>query len=64
MVYRYQDALEGELRMLYGAEDGLTAWHALCHAIGIEPLLRTCEQYEGVRARYTTLSNLMLTLMR
>jgi hypothetical protein len=45
---RYQEALEGELRMWYGAEDDLTAWHALCRAIGIDPLPRTCEQCEEV----------------
>ncbi|TGO46781.1 hypothetical protein BCON_0308g00110 [Botryotinia convoluta] len=38
----YQLALESELRMWYGAEDDLTAWHALCRAIGIEPLPNTC----------------------
>ncbi|OCK94216.1 uncharacterized protein K441DRAFT_562665, partial [Cenococcum geophilum 1.58] len=41
---RYQDALEGELRMWYGAENDLTAWHALCRAISIEPLPRSCEK--------------------
>ena len=45
---RYQDGLESELRMWYGAEDDLVAWHALCRAIGIKPLPQTCEQCEGV----------------
>lgn len=45
---RYQDALESELRMWYGAENDLTAWHALCRAIGVEPLPQTCEQCEEV----------------
>jgi uncharacterized protein YlaI len=58
---RYQDALEGELRMWYGAENDLTAWHALCRAVGIEPLPPTCEQCVEVRLRHTTLSALMLT---
>jgi hypothetical protein len=45
---RYQDALEGELRMWYGEEDDLAAWHALCHAIGVDPPPRTCDQCEQV----------------
>ena len=52
---RYQGALESELRMWYGAENDLTAWHALCRAIGVEPLPQTCEQCEEVRARCTRL---------
>jgi hypothetical protein len=47
---RYQDALQSELHMWYGAENDLTAWHALCRAIGVEPLPKTCEQCEEVRA--------------
>lgn len=39
----YQDALQGELRMWYGSEDDLTAWHALCRAIGVDPLPKTCD---------------------
>lgn len=35
---RYQDALQGELHMWYGAEDDLAAWHALCRAVGIKPV--------------------------
>lgn len=45
---RYQDALESELRKWYGAENDMTAWHALCRAIGVEPLPQTCEQCEEV----------------
>jgi hypothetical protein len=45
---KYQDALGRELRMWYGAEDDLTAWHALCRAIGVGPLPATCEQCEKV----------------
>jgi hypothetical protein len=41
---RYQDALESELHIWYGAGNDLTAWHALCRAIGVEPLPKTCEQ--------------------
>ncbi|KFZ17691.1 hypothetical protein V501_01607 [Pseudogymnoascus sp. VKM F-4519 (FW-2642)] len=43
---RYQGALENELHMWYGAESDLTAWHALCRAIGLEPLPKTCDQCE------------------
>jgi ribosomal protein S26 len=46
--YRYQDALQSELHMWYGAEKDLTAWYALCRAIGIKPLPTTCEQCEKV----------------
>ena len=45
---RYQDALESELRKWYGAENDMTAWYALCPAIGVEPLPHTCEQCEKV----------------
>jgi hypothetical protein len=45
---RYQDALQDELRLWYGEEDDLAAWHALCHAIGIEPPPQTCDQCEQV----------------
>ena len=45
---RYQDALEDELRLWYGEEDDLAAWHALCHAIGVEPPPQTCDQCEQV----------------
>ncbi|CAO2655006.1 Nn.00g117390.m01.CDS01 [Neocucurbitaria sp. VM-36] len=48
---RYQDALQSELRMWYGAEDDLAAWHALCRAIGIDPLPQRCEQCEEVVRR-------------
>ncbi|CZT11984.1 uncharacterized protein RAG0_15983 [Rhynchosporium agropyri] len=44
----YQDSLQGELHLWYGAENDLTAWHALCRPIGIEPLPKTCEQCEEV----------------
>lgn len=45
---RYQDALEKELRMWYGSENDLAAWHSLCRAIGVEPLPQTCERCEEV----------------
>ncbi|KAG9227929.1 hypothetical protein BJ875DRAFT_35716 [Amylocarpus encephaloides] len=48
---RYQDALQSELHMWYGAENDLTAWHALCRAIGVEPLPKTCEQCEEAARR-------------
>ncbi|KAK1657359.1 hypothetical protein BDP55DRAFT_567411 [Colletotrichum godetiae] len=43
---KYQNALEKEFQMWYGAEDNLAAWHALCRAIGINPLPLTSEQCE------------------
>ncbi|KZL79584.1 double-stranded rna-binding type zinc finger domain protein [Colletotrichum incanum] len=48
---RYQNALEKEFKMWYGAEDDLAAWHALCRAIGIKPLPETCEQCEKAARR-------------
>jgi hypothetical protein len=57
----YQDALESELHMWYGAEDDLTAWHSLCRAIGVEPLPRTCAACERVRGCVMKLGRLILT---
>ena len=45
----YQDALEREFEMWFGAEDDLVAWHALCRAIGIKPLPTTCGLCKKVR---------------
>ena len=45
---RYHDALGSGIRMWYGAENNLAAWQALCRAMGVEPLPRTCEQCEEV----------------
>ncbi|KAH5432425.1 hypothetical protein HBI47_093480 [Parastagonospora nodorum] len=57
---RYQGALEGELRMWYGDEDDLAAWHALCHAIGVEPLPRTCDRCEqAVRKTHVNIVDLV-----
>ncbi|XWX01174.1 hypothetical protein V2A60_009200 [Cordyceps javanica] len=47
----YQDALRRELRMWYGQEDDLTAWHALCRAVGITPLPDTCARCESAARR-------------
>ncbi len=58
---RYQDALQSELHLWYGAENDLTAWHALCRAIGIDPLPKTCEQCEEVGDRVTKFDRFMLT---
>ncbi len=58
---RYQDALQSELHMWYGAENDLITWHVLCRVIGVEPLLETCEQYEEVRDRVTKVSRFILT---
>ncbi|TEY47671.1 hypothetical protein BOTCAL_0302g00190 [Botryotinia calthae] len=48
---KYQDALNSELHMWYGVENDLTAWHALCRAIGVEPLPTTSEQCDEVVRR-------------
>lgn len=45
----YQNALAAEVDMWFGAQDDLTAWHALCRAIGIQPLPETCAQGRQVR---------------
>ena len=39
---KYQAALAGELRMWFGEENDLAAWHALCRAINVKPLPQTC----------------------
>ena len=59
--HRYQDALQSELHMWYGTENDLTAWHALCRAIGVKPLPKTCEQCEEVGDCATKFSRFMLT---
>ncbi|KAH8758844.1 hypothetical protein BGZ57DRAFT_944370 [Hyaloscypha finlandica] len=57
---RYQDAPQSELHMWYGAENDLTAWHALCRAVGIEPLPKTCEQCEeAVRRTHVNIVDLI-----
>lgn len=58
---RYQDALERELHLWFGAEDDLTAWHALCRAIGIQPLPGTCGQCEKVGDPAREFGGFMLT---
>jgi uncharacterized protein YlaI len=58
---RYQDALQSELYLWYGAENDLTAWHALCRAIGVDPLPKTCEQCEKVGDRATKFGRFILT---
>lgn len=35
---KYQDALEDEVRLWFGSKSDLASWHALCRAVGIEPL--------------------------
>lgn len=57
----YQNALEDELRLWFGKEDDLAAWHALCHAIGVEPPPQTCGQCEEVWVDYTWCGKCMLT---
>ncbi|KAF2439127.1 hypothetical protein P171DRAFT_370781 [Karstenula rhodostoma CBS 690.94] len=57
---RYQGALEDEIRLWYGEEDDLAAWHALCHAIGVEPPPRTCGQCEqAVRRTHVNIVDLI-----
>merc|ERR1712054_266843 len=57
---RYQDALEKELHLWYGAEDDLTAWHALCRAIDIDPLPKTREKCESaVRSKHVNIVDLI-----
>ncbi|KAI5460060.1 hypothetical protein BGZ63DRAFT_359760 [Mariannaea sp. PMI_226] len=57
---RYQDALENELRLWFGGEEDLTAWHALCRAVGIEPLPNTCNQCEeAVRKTHVNIIDLI-----
>ncbi|KAK7403331.1 hypothetical protein QQX98_010920 [Neonectria punicea] len=57
---RYQNALQSELHLWYAAEDDLMAWHALCRAIGIEPLPKTCEQCEqAVRRTHVNIVDLI-----
>jgi hypothetical protein len=46
--------------MWYGLENDLTAWYTLYRAIGVEPLLKTCEQCE-VGDRVTKFGRFMLT---
>lgn len=57
---RYQDALQSELHMWFGAENDLTAWHALCRAIGVVRLPKTCEKCEEVGDYTTKFSRIML----
>ncbi|EHA48119.1 hypothetical protein MGG_10764 [Pyricularia oryzae 70-15] len=57
---RYQAALECELRMWYDSGNSLAAWHALCRAIGVDPLPQTCEMCERVvRSIYVNIVDLI-----
>ncbi|KAH8719406.1 hypothetical protein GQ44DRAFT_712336 [Phaeosphaeriaceae sp. PMI808] len=57
---RYQAALQSELLMWYGEEDDLNAWHALCRAIGIQPLPQTCAECEkAVRRTHVNIVDLI-----
>ena len=49
------------MRKWYGAENDLTAWHALCRAIGIEPLPTTCGKCEEVGGRAMRFGRFVLT---
>lgn len=51
----YQAALEEEVRLWFGAEDDLSAWHSVCRAIGIEPLPATCSRSKKVRTHLASI---------
>jgi hypothetical protein len=56
----YQDALNREFQMWYGAEDDLTAWHTLCRAIGIVPAPASCEEcVKAVRKTHVNIVDLI-----
>ncbi|KAJ5857282.1 hypothetical protein N7455_008176 [Penicillium solitum] len=56
----YQSSLEAEVKMWFGAEDDLGAWHSLCRAIGIEPLPVTCKQaVNAVRGVFVNIVDLI-----
>ncbi|KAL2704814.1 hypothetical protein AAEP93_000064 [Penicillium crustosum] len=58
---QYQSALEAEVKMWFGAEDDLGAWHSLCRAIGIEPLPATCKQAaNAVRGVFVNIIDLIV----
>ncbi|CAG7950532.1 unnamed protein product [Penicillium salamii] len=46
---QFQEALNQEFRLWFGAEDDLAAWHSLCRAVEIEPLPRTCHDCKKVQ---------------
>ncbi|PGH28254.1 hypothetical protein AJ80_00145 [Polytolypa hystricis UAMH7299] len=57
---RYQAALKNEVELWFGSEDDIGAWHALCRAIGIDPLpptRRKCKQ--AVRNKYVNIVDLI-----
>ncbi|KAJ5592611.1 hypothetical protein N7537_009515 [Penicillium hordei] len=57
---QYQSALEAEVKMWFGAEDDLGAWHSLCRAIGMEPLPATCKQaVNAVRGVFVNIIDLI-----
>ncbi|KAK1456479.1 hypothetical protein CMEL01_16383 [Colletotrichum melonis] len=57
---KYQKALEKEFQMWFGEEDDLAAWHALCRAIGINPLPVTNEQCKkAVRRTHVNIVDLI-----
>ncbi|KAH8842715.1 hypothetical protein MCOR27_006870 [Pyricularia oryzae] len=47
-----QQHVQDELRMWYGSGSSLTTWHALCRAIGVNPLPQTCKQCEKAVRRF------------
>ncbi|KAL4779037.1 hypothetical protein BJX76DRAFT_365640 [Aspergillus varians] len=57
---RFQVALDQEFSLWFGSEDDLAAWHALCRAVRIEPLPRTCQECEkAVRGIYVNIVDLI-----
>jgi hypothetical protein len=45
---RYREALVDEVRLWFGSESDLAAWHTLCRAIGIQQLPETIDACAGV----------------
>lgn len=44
----FQEALNQEFKLWFGAEGDLAAWHSLCRAVRIDPLPKTCLDCEKV----------------
>ncbi|KAJ5898106.1 transcriptional regulator family: C2H2 zinc finger [Penicillium tannophilum] len=56
----YQDALEDEVRLWFGSTSDLASWHALCRAVGIEPLPESCKAgRKAIRGVYVNIIDLI-----
>lgn len=53
---KYQDALEDEVRLWFGSTSDLASWHALCRAVGIEPMPLSCKAGREVCACFIIFS--------